>query len=160
MAELRSVLTAAGFTGVRTYIQSGNVVYAAADDADDSPATLRAEGAAITDAIEATWGFSPSVMVRTEPAVAASLARSPYRDADPAKAFIAFCDGDLPPMSEFGHLATSGEQWQEDDGVIHLHFPEGIGRSKLGGKLLSASSTPVTTRNLRTIAALLKLAGD
>lgn len=160
MAELRRVLTDAGFADVRTYIQSGNIVYAPPDGADDSAATLRAEGSAITAAIEETWGLNTPVMVRTAGDVTDIVARSPFADADPARAFLGFFDGDPPPMDDLSRYATADEQWELDDGVVHLHFPDGIGRSKLGAKLLAIASTPVTTRNLRTIAALLKIAGN
>lgn len=160
MAELRRALTDAGFADVRTYIQSGNIVYAPPERADDSPATLRAEAAAITAAIEGRWGFVTPVMVRTAGDVTGIVERSPFADADPARAFLGFFDGDPPRMDDLARFATASEQWQVDDGVVHLHFPDGIGRSALGAKLLAAASTPMTTRNLRTVAALLKLAGD
>jgi uncharacterized protein (DUF1697 family) len=158
MAELRATLTDRGFANVRTYIQSGNVFYDQAANADDSPATLRAEGVAMAEAIQDRWGFAPAVMVRTVDDVAAVLARSPYRDADPAKAFLAFTDDGPLPMDDFADFATAGEQWQVEEGVVHLLFPDGLGRSKLAAKLTAAAKTPSTTRNLRTIAKLVEMA--
>jgi uncharacterized protein (DUF1697 family) len=153
MAELREALTTDGFEEVRTYIQSGNVVYAAPPGVKDSRRTLQAEGERIGEVIESRWGFAPAVMVRTADQVAAALARSPYGDADPAKAVLAFFDGDAPDLDALARDATAGEEWQLDDGVIHMHFPNGLGRSKFAARL-----TMTTVRNVRTVGAVLELA--
>jgi uncharacterized protein (DUF1697 family) len=160
MAKLRRALTERGFGNVRTYIQSGNVVYDAPGKATAATTTLRRESAVITEAIEATAGFAPVVMVRTADAVSAASAASPYRDEDPANAFLVFFDGDVAGLGDLAPLATNGEQWQAGDGVIHLYCPDGIGRSKLGAKLAATNKVPTTTRNLRTIAKLLDLAAS
>ncbi len=156
MAELRSLLGELGFSDVRTYIQSGNVVYTPPPGTSDGVATLAKEAAAITDAIRAAKGFAPAVMVYTADTVAKHLARSPYRDTDPSRTFIVFVDGDpaaLEPLTTVGteELAVIG-------GVIHLHFPDGLGRSKLAAKLAASKRPVTTTRNVRTIAKLLELA--
>ena len=126
--------------------------------AGDAPATLRKEATAITATIEAARGFAPVVMVRTASDVTAALAASPYRDEDPAKAFMVFLDGDAAALGDLAKAATSGEHWKVGAGVIHLYCPDGLGRSKLAAKFAAATKVPTTTRNLRTIAKLLDLA--
>ncbi len=42
--------------------------------------------------------------------------------------------------------------------MIHLHCPNGLGRSKLAARYAAAKAVPTTTRNLRTVAAVLQLA--
>lgn len=158
MAEMRSRLTAGGFRNVRTYIQSGNVVYDPPTGAKHSAAALRTEGKTIAAAIDAIAGFTPIVMVMKVDAIAAHLAASPYRDADSAKAFIVFADGNARELGDLGRYATNGEEWELINGVVHLHCPNGIGRSKLGTKTAASTKVPTTTRNLRTIAKLLELA--
>jgi hypothetical protein len=44
--------------------------------------------------------------------------------------------------------------------VIHLFCPNGLGRSKLAAKFAGSAKVPTTTRNLRTVAKLLELAGS
>ena len=158
MAELRAALEERGPRNVRTYIQSGNVVYEPAAGAKHTAAALRAEGAMIADAINSMKGFIPAVIVLTADAVAAHLAASPYSSADPAQAFLVFVDGQPAALGDLDRFATAGEQWQAIDGVIHLHCPNGLGRSKLGAKLAASTKVPTTTRNLRTIAKVLDLA--
>ena len=76
MAELRTCLEAAGFTGIKTVVASGNV-------------RLEAEGkaAAIKDrlekTIEAQFGFKVGVVLRSEAAFRAMLDKHPFGKLDP-----------------------------------------------------------------------------
>ena len=159
MADLRAALTERGFDNVRTYIQSGNVVYDAPTGAKRSKGTLRAEGSTIADTIKELRGFAPVVIVLDASDVARHLAATPYSSADPAQAFLVFVDGEIGGLGELDRYATNGEEWTEIDGVVHLHCPNGLGRSKLGERLAGSKRVPTTTRNLRTIAKILELAG-
>jgi uncharacterized protein (DUF1697 family) len=160
MGALRDALSERGFANVRTYIQSGNVVYDAPKRAGSSPAALRKEARTITDAIEAMRGFAPVVMVRTAVEVAAALSASPYRDENPSRAFMVFLDGDAAGLGDLDAAATDGERWHAGKGVVHLFCPNGLGRSKLAAKFAGSTKVPTTTRNLRTVAKLLELAGS
>jgi uncharacterized protein (DUF1697 family) len=160
MAALREALAERGFGNVRTYIQSGNLVYDAPKGAGSSAAMLRKEAKTITGVIEAMRGFAPVVMVRTSAAVASALSASPYRDEDPSKAFMVFLEDDAKGLGDLDSAATNGEQWRAGKGVIHLFCPNGLGRSKLAGKFAASTKVPTTTRNLRTVAKLLELAGS
>ncbi|WP_116995330.1 DUF1697 domain-containing protein [Desertimonas flava] len=153
MAALRADLEAVGFGDVRTYIQSGNVVYRTRDQG--TPAD---DAAAIAKTIRRAHGFAPAVMAFEAADVAAHLDASPYRDADPSQAFLVFVDGDPAELGDPTPYATDGEQWQVGPGVVHLYTPNGLGRSKLGGRYAGASKVATTTRNLGTIAAVLALA--
>ena len=159
MAELRDALTERGFGNVRTYIQSGNVVYDAPSGASSSRKTLGSEAGEIAEAIEEVRGFAPAVMVFDAADVARHLDASPFGSADPSQAFLVFVGGDVSGLGDLAAVATNGEEWQAIDGVIHLHCPNGIGRSKLGAQLAGAKRVPTTARNLRTIAKVLELAG-
>jgi uncharacterized protein (DUF1697 family) len=158
MADLRRELTARGLQNVRTYIQSGNVVYDAPKGATSTADALRAEAAAISEAIDHLRGISPVVIVLDAKVVARHLASSPHRSEDPSKTFLVFVDGDAAELGDLGSLAANGERLAEIDGVLHLYCPNGIGRSKLGERLAGAKRPPTTTRNLRTVAKILELA--
>lgn len=154
MAALRADLEAAGFGDVRTYIQSGNVVY-------EPPrgTSTDADATTIAATIDAAHGFAPAVMVFDADHVAAVLAASPFGHVDPARAFVVFVDGDPADLGDLGATATDGEEWQVGPGVVHLHCPNGLGRSKVGETVASARRVLTTTRNLRTLAKVLDLAG-
>lgn len=160
MAGLRAALEDRGFRNVRTYIQTGNVVYEPSADAKNTAAALRAEAAVIGGVIGAMNGFTPAVIVLAAADLATRLASSPYATADPSRAFLVFVDGDPAALADLDDTAAAGEEWQPGDGVIHLHCPNGVGRSKLWAKLAGSTKVPTTTRNLRTIAKVLDLAGS
>ena len=159
MAELRDALEERGFGNVRTYIQSGNVVYDAPPGATSSQKALIAEAGEIASAIRDLRNFSPVVMVFDAADLAGHLRSSPFGSADPSQAFLVFVDGGVGELGDLDAFATNGEEWRAIDGVIHLHCPNGIGRSKLGAQLAGAKRVPTTARNLRTIAKVLELAG-
>jgi len=75
MAELREALASLGLREVRTYIQSGNVVFA-------SPAkSAAALGDSIADCIEQQKGFRPRVLVLTPAELSAAADANPYPEA-------------------------------------------------------------------------------
>ncbi len=150
MAELREALTERGFDNVRTYIQSGNVVYDAPPRAATRTATLRKGRRRSRRRSRRCRGFAPVVMVLTAEAVAAALAASPYRDEDPAQGVPGVRRRRIGrarrPRPEWRRTARSG---RSADGVIHLHCPNGLGRSKLGG----SSPPPSACRRRRATSA-------
>ncbi len=93
MAALRTTLTDAGFTNVRTYIQSGNVVY-------DPPPRTSADAALVAKLIARDFGIAPVVMSFDAGELARHLAASPFGDEDPAKSFLVFVDGDPAALGD------------------------------------------------------------
>src|SRR4051812_29217107 len=73
MAELRDMLTDAGFGDVRTYLQSGNVVLAS----DASPEEIRTD---VERLIADRFGLEIAVVVRTRDELAEIVERNPLRD--------------------------------------------------------------------------------
>lgn len=154
MAELRSLLEGIGLQDVRTYIQSGNVVFRS--DASDRTELARR----IAQTVEAAHGFAPDVMVRTVAELASALHASPYPDTDPKRVhlwFLAEAPAD-PDLASLDAVATPSERFACIGDVFHLHAPEGIGRSKLADRVERALGVPATARNARTVGAILALA--
>ncbi|HEY4279059.1 MAG TPA: DUF1697 domain-containing protein, partial [Conexibacter sp.] len=69
MAELRELMAGLGHTDVRTYVQSGNVVFTAASE--DASAEQVAQG--IEAAIEERFGFGSLITIRTRDELAAVI---------------------------------------------------------------------------------------
>ena len=85
MAELRELLQEAGFTDVRTLLQSGNVV--AGSELGEQAAT-----AAVEEAIRDRLGFDVEVVVRTGAELEAIVAADPFGDeaTDPKRYVVLF----------------------------------------------------------------------
>jgi uncharacterized protein (DUF1697 family) len=146
MAELKAMCEAAGFAAVRTYIQSGNVVF----EADRSAAKVKA---ALEKKLRAFAGKSVGVIVRTAAEMEAVLACNPFSKAPPNWTVAIFLDD--PPSAN----ALSSLRGQKDEEVhlgkreIYLSYGSGMARSKL--KIPAGADG--TARNLNTIAKLVAL---
>jgi uncharacterized protein (DUF1697 family) len=72
MADLRKTLAAQGLSGVKTYIQSGSVVFRSGEPA-------HVLGPMIADTIHAGFGFRPPVLILSREQVLAALAANHKR---------------------------------------------------------------------------------
>ncbi len=168
MKDLAGELEALGFTSVRTYIQSGNVLF-------DAPAprpgrasanTAAAISSSIAASIQHKFGFKPGVMVlRIEDLIAAAAA-NPFREVEKepdGKSLHLFFLSAQPEKLDRAALEAvklPSERWGVAGAVFYLHTPEGFGNSKLAARAERYLGVPATARNWRTICELLKLAQE
>jgi uncharacterized protein (DUF1697 family) len=158
MKDLAAMFLDAGCREVRTYIQSGNVVFQAAP-----PLAQRVPGI-IANAVQDRFGFEPPVVTRTLAELRDVTKRNPFLRAgvDPATLHVAFLAG-APGKAKAGALEP--ERFRPDAFAlrgreIYLHCPNGLGRSKLTNAYFdSRLATTSTVRNWRTVLTLLELAG-
>jgi uncharacterized protein (DUF1697 family) len=159
MAELRELFANLGYPGAQTYVQSGNIVFAAGTDAKDRTALAARIEAGITD----RFGVSSPVILRSAAELAKAIKASPYakHENEPAKVHIVFM-ADKPSATAVAALdpdRSPGDEFSVIGSEIHIHFgPAGAGRSKLGADWFDRTlKTTVTARNLRTCQAVLDL---
>jgi uncharacterized protein (DUF1697 family) len=147
MADLRSMCSDAGFARVETYIASGNVVFQSKSAASKVKAELEAR-------LLAYAGKPVGVMVRTATEMAAVLEAYPFPQAQPKYAYAIFLDRP-PPRDALQHaVGQSDEQTRLGKREIFVHYPTGMGRSKLRIPAAKAG----TARNMNTVARLVELA--
>jgi len=151
MKELARILEANGCKNVRTYIQSGNVVYEGT-----------ASDAAIGAAIETNFGFCPQMFILTACALKKIAADCPYQKQakkDPKSVHLSFLES-APPKNaaeEFDKIKTSAEEFSIIGKVLYLHSPKGLSASKIAEKADRILKVKTTSRNWNTIEALLDL---
>lgn len=149
MAELVTLAQALGFTAVRTYIQSGNLVFSDTRDAATVASLL--EGA-----LAKKLGKPVGVMVRDADELERVLAACPFADRAPNRVIVIFLDA--PPKAD----ALSEVRGAVDEEVsvigreVHVHYGEGMASSKL--KLPFAAKG--TGRNLSTVRKMLEMARE
>ena len=156
MAELRRSLGSSGLAGVETYLQSGNVVFAAEGD---DPAK---HGAEIRRLIEREFGLDVPVLVLSAAELAHIAAADPFvtAGADEKSLHVTFLEGPVQEAAFGGlDLPTQGDEQAVLAGrVVYLHLPHGYGRTKLNNAYFErALKTTATTRNRRTVLALVKM---
>src|SRR5262249_11976345 len=147
MADLKSICEDAGFARVETYIASGNVVFES-----------RAAASKVKSELEARLleyaGKPIGVVVRTASELRAVLKTNPFADADPKHTYAIFLDRS-PPRNALDHaVGQSDEKMRLGDREIFVHYPSGMGRSKL--KIPAAKMG--TARNMNTVANLAEMA--
>ena len=157
MERLRACFAALGFSNVKTYVQSGNVIFEAAND---SPAGLSQK---IEQNISRDFGFSVPVFLRTAEEMGEIIQRNPFlKDAalDQSKLHITFLS-DAPPktaLEQLQPLATKPEQLRILGREIYLFCPNGYGKTKLSNTAIEKKlSVGATTRNWRTVNTLLAM---
>jgi uncharacterized protein (DUF1697 family) len=158
MADLRSLVEAAGHSRVETYIQSGNVVFAAAGDASNQELADQLQAA-----VAASAGLRISVMVRSGEQLVAAVDAHPYRDPDldPAKLAIYFLES-TPSATATRTLEPdrfAPDRFSVIGDHLFAHYPNGLGRSKLNNDYIERRlGVAATARNLNTVLRLLDMA--
>lgn len=138
----------AGFDDVRTYIASGNVVFTS-DDAADKVRGL------VERRLADYAGAKIDVFVRTAREMRDLVAANPYPDEPGNQVAILFLD--RQPPSDLKSIASGveNEAFQPAAREVFIHFPDGLGRSKLNfGRDLKG-----TIRNMNTVSKLAAMAG-
>src|SRR4051812_19154709 len=124
MADLKAICRDAGFMRVETYIASGNVVFESKGAASKVKAELEARLLA--------YAKKPvGVVLRTAAEMAAVLKANPFPNAKPNFTYVIFLDR-RPPRDALDHAAgQSDEEMRLGAREIFVHYPTGMGRSKL-----------------------------
>jgi len=159
MAQLREVCAALGWENVRTYIQSGNVVFDSGKEAGPLESALEA-------AVEQRFALVRPVIIRSAAQWAAYAAGSPFPEREEQEANrLMLCLSKRPPTADAAERlqarATAGELVRQHRYAIWVFYPDGAGTSKLTPSLFDkAAGTPVTARNWRTVSKIQEMLED
>jgi uncharacterized protein (DUF1697 family) len=156
MRELVTLLEGLGLQGVKTYIQSGNVVF----QTERTDTTQLSQ--AITDAIRQNHGFAPYVLLQDLKTYQAALAANPFpeAEAEPKSLHLFFMDAhpQSPNLEALERVKAPNERFELIDQVFYLHAPDGIGRSKLAEQMGKGWGVNITARNWRTASEVMTIA--
>jgi uncharacterized protein (DUF1697 family) len=154
MADLRAAAEGCGFTDVRTYVQSGNVVFRTSGSGAAVASSLRAAVREVAPHLD------PAVALRTATRLQAVVDGCPF--PDPAKVHVTFLvEGARPRPLPEGLDRFAPEAVVVHGREVYLFLPDGIGRSKLAAALTrGGAGAEGTTRNWRTVTALLAMAQE
>jgi uncharacterized protein (DUF1697 family) len=158
MDRLRGIHEDLGYRGVRTYLQSGNVVFEAADaDADR-------HGDAIERRIMRDFGYEVAVAVRSSRAMTQALGSNPLlgrAKVDPKflhATFLVRPEG-RPSLAGVDLPLAKGEEAVLVGDIVYVYCPLGYGNTKINNNFLERKlSARATTRNWQTVSALERMA--
>lgn len=154
MKALAAIFEAAGCTEVKTYIQSGNVVFCAARGVDVAGVVKRE--------IEKQLGLKVPVVLRTAAEIQRALKSNPFvkkgidedwlhvmfLEAEPTKAQVAALDAARSEPDEFVVIGRE----------VYLHLPNGAAKTKLTNAYFDSKLKTVgTQRNWRTVEMLAEM---
>jgi uncharacterized protein (DUF1697 family) len=150
MKELVSLLEEMGCQNMRTYIQSGNVIF---ETASRSRRKLSSD---ITGSIFQKFGFSPKVMLLTAAELKSAISHNPFPINEGKALHFLFMEEEpvRPDLGRLNALKTDSEKFRLADKVFYLYAPDGVGRSKLAMNAERCLGVATTGRNWNTITAL------
>ena len=151
MAELRELAESLGYGDVRTFIQSGNVIFTAPKRPD--PAVLEA-------GLAERFGLEVDVMVRSGRDLAAALERNPFPGADQSRLHVGFMAAKpaATSVSSIDAARFAPDELAVAGTEVYFHLPSGLGRAKLPDYALRRLKVPTTIRNWNTVTKLAELA--
>jgi uncharacterized protein (DUF1697 family) len=152
MSELRELVTEAGYSGVRTLLQSGNVILESSA-APDVPALDRA--------IASRTGVNSRGLVLDAARFRRIVAAFPLGDVtlDESKALITFVDRmpDADTVARLSEAELAPERLVLGADAVYQWLPDGVLATKLPPKFARQFGENATARNLRTAKRIVAL---
>ncbi|MCW4469624.1 DUF1697 domain-containing protein [Flavobacterium sp. MFBS3-15] len=160
MEDLRKLMEDAGYGGVKTYIQSGNVVFEASERSKEKIAT------AIEKLIERQYGFEVTVFVIDKQHLEKAIENNPYaegkapEDAGTKKIYVTFLS-EAPSseaMEKLRQAPIGDDLIALHEDIMYFKLAMGAADSKLSNNLIESKlKVKATTRNWNTTLKLLEL---
>jgi uncharacterized protein (DUF1697 family) len=160
MDLLRASFEALGFEQVKTYIQSGNVVF---KTVKSSPAVLSRK---MEERILKDFGFPASVISRTAGEFGKAIANNPFlkeHGIDPEKLHVMFLSEAPAPaaLKKLADLIAPPDHCHSVVREIYFYLPNGVSQSVLFRTPVDRILSVITTmRNWRTVNALQQMCQD
>lgn len=160
MKSLKELYEKLGFEEVKTYVQSGNIVFRSSE--------LNAERLEekISRQIIKEFGFEVPVMVMSMEQLKKIISNNPLSKdprKEPAYLHVTFL-ASAPPevrMNMIENKKSEGEAIEVSGKAVYLYCPNGYGKTKLSNNFLeSILQVTATTRNWKTTQQLYKIAEE
>ncbi|MBW8199745.1 DUF1697 domain-containing protein [Flagellimonas abyssi] len=158
MADLRQVLEENGLKNVKTYIQSGNIIF------DDEQTDRRKLQEKIAIIIRQQFGFDVPTLVVQKDDVEHILKANPFHEeAEENKLYYVLLKSTPKEelVEQFNQLQFEHEGFKITDTCVYLFCKSGYGKAKLNNNLIEKKlQVEATTRNHKTMLKLLEIASN
>jgi uncharacterized protein (DUF1697 family) len=149
MTDLKALADELGLEKAKTFIASGNLVFAS-DQTEAKVARL------LEERLRAHMNADVPILVRTASEMAGVAKSNPFIDAPGSKVGAIFIEKAPPADAIEKASGIVDEELAFGRREIYVHYPSGMGRSKL--KLPAAAGG--TARNMNTVAKLAAMAKE
>jgi len=156
MKELVGILEELGCQDVKTYIQSGNVVF------KTNEKNISGLSDRLSAEIKKRRGFAPSVVLLSIKELEKIVANNPFPEVQdaPQTLHVGFLAAvpKKPDLKKLESLREKNERFQLIGSAFYLHAPDGTGPSKLAANTARLLGVSMTDRNWRTVGKILEMA--
>lgn len=149
MSDLKAIAGQAGLEKARTFIASGNLVFASTN-------SKSAVARLLEDRLKEHMKAEVPVLMRTAGEIEAVAKANPFTDACGSKVTAIFLSESPPADAVEDASGIADEELALGAREIYVHYPSGMGRSKL--RLPAAAGG--TARNMNTVAKLAAMAKE
>ncbi len=156
MQELKDLFESLNLKKVKTYIQSGNVIFESSKPLQNIKEKIEGE-------IIKSFGFEVPIFIWNLTEFDNIIKNNPYYDEDLDELYVTFLSNKPVnvPVNEINKKADKSEKFQITEKEIYLILPNGYGRTKLNTNYFEKKlKLFATTRNWKTINKLYALAND
>lgn len=160
MADLRHMLTSTGLKNVRTYIQSGNVIFQS-DEIDPNVLSN-----SIKEQVKNIFSHDVTVIIRTPDQLASLIAINPFeaRNQDPYMLYVTFFQQEISnkKQKEIESLSNDIESYQFDYGDLFSLIDKQTDKKGLfsNNYIEKMSGVASTTRNWKTVNRIFELSKE
>ena len=155
MKQLISIFENMNLKNVKTYIQSGNIIFQSEEN------NLPYLSKTISSKIKTYFGFEPQMLILEKDEFTNAIKNNPFTDAEsePKTLHLNFLAmiSENPNLDGLERLRKQNEQFELIDKVFYLKAPDGIGRSKMVANIEKFLGVAVTSRNWRTITEIVAI---
>jgi uncharacterized protein (DUF1697 family) len=155
MKDLKTLFEDLDFENVKTYIQSGNVIFES-----DKNKELLAE--LISNKIKTVYDYDVPVIILTKNELQVVIENNPFliedENIDTKKLYVSYLNQIPKETKKLDDFDFRQDKYIIKDKVIYLKYDLGAGRTKLSNKIIENKLDCIATaRNWRTTCKLLEL---
>ncbi len=158
MVDLKKLYESMGMINVRTYVQSGNVLF------ESKPKDESKLSAKIESQIMKIFGYEVSVIIRSVEDLKRILSNNPFlkkKDVDISKLYVTFLKNtpSTELLSKPDRALSQTDEFITGECEIFLYCPGGYGNTKLSNNYFERKlKVAATTRNWNSVNAIFNLA--
>ena len=153
MDSLKKVYENTGLQSVKTYLQSGNVIFQTKETSEKTLENL------IFANIAETFGFNIEVIVIKMGDLQEIIANNPFAEKEEKYLFVTILSGkpDVIDIERIKNKCAENEDFKILGRSVYLYLPNGYAKTKLNNTLIEKIlKIKATSRTLRTLYALVE----
>jgi uncharacterized protein (DUF1697 family) len=156
--ELKKLYESCGFRNVKSYIQSGNIIFEFPSDSPEKLVKI------IEKTIKDTFSFDVTVIMRTPDEFEKITQINPFAKTKPVeRLYVTFLSDTINERKTdlLNNYKSGDEDFRLIGKELYLYYPNGYGKTKLTNNIIEAKlGVKATTRNWNTVNKLFEMSKE